>query len=108
MEVQHETTTVELRTLPGSLLGVFSLVAAGTLIPLGAGAGAAPAQPTTSGTVLQTTLVSDLPGVAAVQDPNLVNSWGISESGGSPFWISDSNAAVSTLFSVPGANDTPV
>ena len=61
-----------------------------------------------SGTVLQTNLVSDLPGVAAVQDPNLVNPWGITESSGSPFWISDNNAGVSTLYSVPGASNTPV
>ncbi|HLW66750.1 MAG TPA: TIGR03118 family protein [Gemmataceae bacterium] len=61
-----------------------------------------------SGNVLQTNLVSDLPGVAAVQDPNLVNPWGISESSGSPFWISDNNAGVSTLYNVPGANKTPV
>src|SRR6516164_3772052 len=61
-----------------------------------------------SANVLQTNLVSDLPGVAAVTDPNLVNPWGISESGGSPFWISDNNAGVSTLYSVPGANSTPV
>ena len=40
-----------------------------------------------SGNVLQTNLVSDLPGVAQLQDPNLVNPWGISESGGSAFWI---------------------
>jgi uncharacterized protein (TIGR03118 family) len=51
-----------------------------------------------SGTVLQTNLVSDLPGVAQLQDPNLVNPWGISESSGSPFWISDNNAGVSTLY----------
>jgi uncharacterized protein (TIGR03118 family) len=67
-----------------------------------------------SGTVLQTNLVSDLPGVAAVTDPNLVNPWGIAESPstpsrpGSPFWISDNNAGVSSLYSVPGANNTPV
>jgi uncharacterized protein (TIGR03118 family) len=61
-----------------------------------------------SGNVLQTNLVSDLPGVAAVTDPNLVNPWGISESSGSPFWIADNNAGVSTLYSVPGANNTPV
>jgi len=61
-----------------------------------------------SGNVLQTNLVSDLPGVAAVTDPNLVNPWGISESTGSPFWISDNNAGLSTLYSVPGTNNTPV
>jgi uncharacterized protein (TIGR03118 family) len=46
--------------------------------------------------------------VAAVQDPNLVNPWGIAEGGGGPFWISDNNAGVSTLYSVPGKNNTPV
>jgi uncharacterized protein (TIGR03118 family) len=67
-----------------------------------------------SANVLQTNLVSDLPGVAAVQDPNLVNPWGIAESPsspgrpGSPFWIADNNAGVSTLYSVPGKNNTPV
>ena len=61
-----------------------------------------------SGNVLQTNLVSDLAGVAAVQDPHLVNPWGISESSGSPFWIADNNAGVSTLYSVPGTNNTPI
>src|SRR5947209_6610629 len=61
-----------------------------------------------SANVLQTNLVSDLPGVAQIQDPHLVNPWGISESSGSPFWISDNNAGVSTLYGVPGANSTPV
>jgi uncharacterized protein (TIGR03118 family) len=61
-----------------------------------------------SGNVLQTNLVSDLPGVAQVQDPNLVNPWGISEGGGSPFWTSDHNTGVSTLYAVPGANNTTV
>jgi uncharacterized protein (TIGR03118 family) len=61
-----------------------------------------------SANVLQTNLVSDLPGVAAVTDPNLVNPWGVSESSASPFWIADNNAGVATLYRVPGANNTPV
>src|SRR5437763_17183814 len=55
-----------------------------------------------AGNVLQTNLVSDLPGVALNLDPNLVNPWGISESSGSPFWISDNNAGVSTLYNTAG------
>lgn len=55
-----------------------------------------------AGNVLQTNLVSDLPGVAAVLDPNLVNPWGISESGGSPFWLSDNNAGATTLYNTQG------
>jgi uncharacterized protein (TIGR03118 family) len=61
-----------------------------------------------SGNVLQTNLVSDLPGVAQLQDPNLVNPWGISESSGSPFWISDNNAGVSTLYNDNPAHSPPV
>jgi hypothetical protein len=38
-----------------------------------------------SGNVLQSNLVSDLPGVAKVLDRNLVNPWGISEGPGGPF-----------------------
>jgi uncharacterized protein (TIGR03118 family) len=52
--------------------------------------------------VLQTNLVSDLPGVAQFQDPNLVNPWGISESSGGPFWISDNNSGRSTLYDTAG------
>ena len=52
--------------------------------------------------MLQTNLVSDLPGVAQFQDPHLVNPWGISESAGSPFWISDNNAGVSSLYNTAG------
>jgi uncharacterized protein (TIGR03118 family) len=62
-----------------------------------------------SGNVLQTNLVSDLPNVADLQDPNLVNPWGISASAGSPFWVSDNNAGVSTLYSYnPAKTPTPV
>jgi uncharacterized protein (TIGR03118 family) len=53
-------------------------------------------------TVLQTNLVSDLPGVAQQMDPNLVNPWGIAESDKSFFWISDNNAGVSTLYDTQG------
>ena len=55
-----------------------------------------------SANVLQTNLVSDLPGVAQVQDVNLVNPWGISESPTSAFWISDNNSGLSTLYNTQG------
>ncbi len=67
--------------------------------------------------VLITDLAADVPNLidtngilhgAAVVDPNLVNPWGIAESSGSPFWVSDNNQGVSTLYRVPGANNTPV
>src|SRR4051794_31417278 len=55
-----------------------------------------------AGNVLQTNLVSDLPGVAKFLDPNLVNPWGISESPAGPFWISDNGASVTTLYDING------
>jgi uncharacterized protein (TIGR03118 family) len=94
--------------LPSVLLAAITVVAAGSLTTFSAGAQAAPTKAITSGTVLQTNLVSDLPGVAAIQDPNLVNSWGITESQTSPFWISDNGSGLSTLYFVPGAGGTPV
>jgi len=87
----------------GRLLAVLAVVGVSPLASIGHGAQAAAAK-TPSGTVLQTNLVSDLPDVAAIQDPRLVNPWGISESSGSSFWISDNNAGVATLYNVPGAN----
>jgi uncharacterized protein (TIGR03118 family) len=35
-------------------------------------------------------------------DPNLLNAWGVGESGTSPFWVSDNNAGKSTLYVTDG------
>jgi hypothetical protein len=48
----------------------------------------------------QVNLVSDLPGVALVQDTNLVNAWGISFGPATPFWVSDNGTGLSTLYAV--------
>jgi uncharacterized protein (TIGR03118 family) len=46
-----------------------------------------------------TSLVSNLAGKAAVQDPNLQNAWGVAFTpAASPFWISDNNSGLSTLY----------
>jgi uncharacterized protein (TIGR03118 family) len=50
------------------------------------------------GVYRQTNLVSDIDGVARITDPNLVNPWGMSELPGSPIWVSDNNANVSSLY----------
>jgi uncharacterized protein (TIGR03118 family) len=49
----------------------------------------------------QTNLVSDIPGLARLTDPDLVNAWGISFGPMTPFWISDNGTGLSTLYSVP-------
>jgi uncharacterized protein (TIGR03118 family) len=50
----------------------------------------------------QTNLVSNLPGVAAVTDPNLVNPWGLSRSSGGDWWIADNGTGLSTLYDGTG------
>src|ERR1051326_9027810 len=54
---------------------------------------------------LQINLVSDQAGVAVLQDTNLVNAWGMSFSGTSPFWVSDNGTGKSTLYAVTYTND---
>ncbi|MES1261098.1 MAG: TIGR03118 family protein [Acidobacteriota bacterium] len=56
---------------------------------------------------LQTNLVSNIAGQAAVTDPNLVDPWGISFSATSPFWVSNHLSGTSTLYNGQGAI-TPV
>jgi uncharacterized protein (TIGR03118 family) len=51
---------------------------------------------------VQTNLVSDIPGLAAHTDPNLKNPWGTSVGPGSPIWVSDNHAGVTTLYDGTG------
>ncbi len=53
-------------------------------------------------TLVQRNLVSDIPGVAATTDANLVNPWGIASSASSPFWVSDNRTGLSTLYKTSG------
>ena len=54
------------------------------------------------GPFVQTNLSSNIPGLAANTDPNLVNPWGISFSANSPLWVSDQGAGVATLYNAAG------
>src|SRR5262245_15804592 len=49
-----------------------------------------------------TPLVSDELGVAPVQDPSLVNAWGLTASSTSPWWVADNETSVSTLYNGDG------
>ena len=51
---------------------------------------------------VQSNLVSDLPGLAMHTDPNLRNPWGTSVGPGSPIWVSDNAAGVTTLYDGAG------
>jgi uncharacterized protein (TIGR03118 family) len=52
---------------------------------------------------VQTNLVSDIPGLAAHTDPDLKNPWGTSVGPGSPIWVSDNHAGVTTLYDGSGS-----
>jgi len=47
---------------------------------------------------VQNNLVADQPGVATVQDPNLVNPWGLSAGPATPLWVSDNGTDKTTLY----------
>jgi uncharacterized protein (TIGR03118 family) len=51
---------------------------------------------------VQTNLVSDVPGLAQVLDPNLINAWGLTASSSSPFWVSNQGSGTSTLYNGQG------
>jgi uncharacterized protein (TIGR03118 family) len=55
----------------------------------------------------QTNLVSDLPGIAAMQNGNLVNPWGLSRSSGSPWWTANNGMGNATLFNGSGVPQPP-
>jgi len=46
----------------------------------------------------QTNLVSDLPGMAQLTDPDLVNPWGLAVSPTSPVWVADNGTGKATLY----------
>ncbi|MET0625859.1 MAG: TIGR03118 family protein [Pyrinomonadaceae bacterium] len=45
----------------------------------------------------QTNLISDVPGLAPVLDPLLVNPWGLSLTASSPFWVSNNGTSTTQL-----------
>jgi uncharacterized protein (TIGR03118 family) len=74
--------------------GAASLVILGAVLFL--------ALPAAAAGYVQTNLVSDLPGIAAVTDLDLVNPWGIASSATSPFWVSDNGKGLATLYNGAG------
>jgi uncharacterized protein (TIGR03118 family) len=53
----------------------------------------------------QTNLVSNIPGLATITDPLLVNPWGVARSPTSPFWTSNQGTNTATLYAVTGATN---
>jgi uncharacterized protein (TIGR03118 family) len=78
------------------LLGALATVGALAVVALPGGPVAGATTPTN--VYDQANLVSDIPGVARITDPNLVNPWGMSGGPTTPLWISDNGTNVSTLY----------
>lgn len=49
----------------------------------------------------QTNFISDWPGLAPLQDPFMVNPWGITVRGTSPFWIANNGTSTTQLVRDP-------
>ena len=47
---------------------------------------------------VQINLVSDIPGLATITEPELVNPWGVSHTTTSPFWTSNQGTNTATLY----------
>src|SRR5262245_22995898 len=55
-----------------------------------------------STTFTQANLVSDVPGMAKITDPNLVNPWGMTLGTNSGLWVSDNHAGKATAYDGTG------
>ena len=112
----HPERLVRARRAPGGRARPWlaaAAVTAGALAVLGVTT--APADASRAGHAhgyQQLNLVSNIPGLAPLTDPDLVNAWGLSASPGtdqapgSPLWVSDNGADKTTLYA--GASPTSV
>src|SRR5258705_4783258 len=58
--------------------------------------------PASAALITQTNLVSNVAGLATITDADLINPWGFSHSGTSPFWVSNQGTNTATLYNVAG------
>jgi uncharacterized protein (TIGR03118 family) len=89
----------------GRLRSVLALSVVAGLVALAPAAPAAARQP--GNAYHQTNLVSDLPGMAQLTDPDLVNPWGLAAGPTTPAWVADNGTDKATIY--PGfVNGSPI
>jgi uncharacterized protein (TIGR03118 family) len=89
----------------GRLQSVLALGLVAALVALAPAAPAAARQP--GNAYHQTNLVSDLPGLAQLTDPDLVNPWGLAAGPTTPAWVADNGTDKATIY--PGfVNGSPI
>jgi uncharacterized protein (TIGR03118 family) len=59
-----------------------------------------------AGSLVQTNLVSNIPGLAEITDSSLKNPWGVSFSSSSPIWVSNQGTSTADLLTVHGLTVT--
>lgn len=64
--------------------------------------------PASAALITQTNLVSNVAGLAAITDADLINPWGFSHSATSAFWTSNQGTSTATLYNVTGPTGTTV
>ncbi len=85
------------------LWSALGLIGLASLISFGCGGSGTTTNGVSAGNFVQTNLVADTAGTAAITDPNLVDAWGISYSPTGPFWISNNGTGTSTVYNGSGA-----
>ena len=89
----------------GRLRGVLALGLVTALVALAPAAQGDTSRPGNS--YHQTNLVSDLPGLAQLTDPDLVNPWGLAAGPTTPVWVADNGTDKATIY--PGfVNGSPI
>jgi len=104
---RRPTSDLRARRWSTRCLGAVGALVATAAVALAA-AGPASAGHQAASAFTQRNLVSDIPGVARITDPNLVNPWGLSAGPTTPLWVSDNGADVSTLYSGGVRGSIPV
>jgi uncharacterized protein (TIGR03118 family) len=79
------------RRRPALLVAVAAVIAACAALP-------ALARSDSATRYRQTNLVSNIPGLADLTDPNLQNPWGMAAGPSTPLWVADNGADVATLY----------
>jgi uncharacterized protein (TIGR03118 family) len=89
----------------GRLRSALALGLVAAVVALAPAAPAAARQP--GNAYHQTNLVSDLPGLAQLTDPDLVNPWGLAAGPTTPAWVADNGTDKATIY--PGfVNGSPI
>jgi hypothetical protein len=101
MSAIHRSITLDVHTRRWRVHwpAVLGAIAATAVVALAGASPAGAAGHAGTDAFAQRNLVSDIPGVARITDPNLVNPWGLAAGPATPLWVADNGTDVSTLYS---------